>query len=138
MSYGKQTSSYREMEILAASPHKLVVIVFEQLVVSLQRARLAMERNDIQLRVDSVRRARGLVTELLVTLDVEKGGPLGVELAGHYQVMLYELMDLGIRNDLKMIGKLLNIATALRDGFAGAAQRLAQDAPASRTALMTA
>ena len=37
MSYATQSSSYREMEIQAASPHKLVVIVFEQLVVSTGR-----------------------------------------------------------------------------------------------------
>ena len=63
MSYATQSSSYREMEIHAASPHKLVVIVFEQLVVNLERARIAMERNDIELRVTSLRRARDIVTE---------------------------------------------------------------------------
>lgn len=58
MSYPSQTSSYREMELLSASPARLVVIVFEQLVVNLERARIAMERNDIELRVTALRRAR--------------------------------------------------------------------------------
>lgn len=124
MSYASQTSSYREMEMHAASPERLVVVVFEQLVVNLERARIAMERKDIELRVASLRRARGLVGELLATLDFEKGGPVATQLADLYQYMLYELVDIGQRGDVITMRKLVNIATSLRDGFAGAAQQL--------------
>ena len=122
MSYASQSSSYREMEIQSASPERLVVIVFEQLVVNLERARIAMERQDIALRVTSLRRARGLVGELLATLDFEKGGALAQQLADLYQYMLYELVDIGQRGDVTTLRKLVNIATALRDGFTTAAQ----------------
>jgi len=134
MSYATQSSSYREMEIHAASPHKLVVIVFEQLVVNLERARIAMERNDIELRVTSLRRARDIVTELLGTLDFEKGGALATQLADLYQYMLYELVDVGMRGDLYTMRKLVNIATLLRDGFVGAAEQLAGQKAALKTA----
>ena len=121
MSYASQSSSYREMEIQSASPERLVVIVFEQLVVNLERARIAMERKDIELRVTSLRRARGLVGELLATLDFEKGGALANQLADLYQFMLYELVDIGQRGDVATMRKLVNIATSLRDGFTAAA-----------------
>ena len=134
MSYATQSTSYREMEIQAASPHKLVVIVFEQLVVNFERARIAMERNDIELRVTSLRRGRDIVTELLGTLDFEKGGALANQLADLYQYLLYELVDVGMRGDLYTMRKLVNIATLLRDGFVGAAEQLA----GQKAALMTA
>jgi flagellar protein FliS len=134
MSYATQTSSYREMEIHAASPHKLVVILFEHLVVNLERARIAMERNDIEMRVTSLRRARDIVTELLGTLDFEQGGALANQLADLYQYMLYELVDIGKRGDLYIMRKLVNIATLLRDGFIGAAEQLAQSKSALKTA----
>ena len=123
MSYPSQTSSYREMELLSASPERLVVIVFEQLVVNLERARIAMERNDIELRVTALRRARSLLSELLATLDFEKGGSLATQLADLYQFMLYELVDIGQRGDLRVMRKLVSIACNLRDGFIGAAQQ---------------
>jgi flagellar protein FliS len=113
------------MEIHAASPEKLLVIVFEQLVVQLDRARIAMERKDIELRVVSLRRARNLVTELLTTLDFEKGGALADQLSDIYVYMLYELVDIGQRGDLRVMGKLVNIAKELRDGFVGAAAQVA-------------
>ena len=128
MSYASHSSSYREMEIQSASPERLVVIVFEQLVVNLERARIAMERKDIELRVTSLRRARGLVGELLATLDFEKGGALANQLADLYQFMLYELVDIGQRGDVATMRKLVNIATSLRDGFTMAAKAVAADA----------
>lgn len=138
MSYATQSSSYREMEIHAASPHKLVVIVFEQLVVNLERARIAMERQDIELRVKSLGRARDIVTELLGTLDFEKGGRIAVELADLYQYMLYELVDVGMRGDLYTMRKLVSIASNLRDGFVGAAEQLSGQKVSQNAALKTA
>ena len=110
MSYASQSSSYRQMEIHAATPERLVVIVFEQLVVSLERTRMAMQRNDIELRVVSLGRARGLVSELLATLDLDQGSALANELADLYQFMLVE--------------RLIGVASSLRDGFVGAAEQL--------------
>jgi flagellar protein FliS len=84
-----------------------------------------MERRDIEMRVVALRRARGLVTELLTTLDFEAGGAIATQLADLYQWMLVELVDIGTRGDLRVMRKLVNVATALRDGFAGAAAQLA-------------
>lgn len=123
MSYASQQSSYREMEILSASPDRLLLIVFDQLVVNLERARIAMERKDVELRVASLRRARAIVTELMTTLDFDKGGPLANQLADIYQFMLYELVDVGQRGDVAVVNKLANIARNLREGFAGAAEQ---------------
>lgn len=124
MSFSKQSTSYREMEIYSASPERLVVIVFEQLVVSLERARIAMERDDLTLQVLSLGRARGLLYELLNTLDEDSGGPLAVQLADLYQFMLVELVDVGPRGDITTLRKLIGMATSLRDGFVGAAEQV--------------
>ncbi|MES2524663.1 MAG: flagellar export chaperone FliS [Gemmatimonadota bacterium] len=124
MSYASQSSSYREMEILSASPDRLVIIVFDQLLVNLERARIAMEKGDVELRVTSLRRARGLVSELLATLDFDKGGSIAPQLADLYQFMMLQLVDVGQRGDVAMVRRLGGIATQLRDGFVEAAEQL--------------
>ena len=101
-----------------------MVFTFEQLVVNLERARIAMERTDLELRVTALRRARGLVGELMATLDFDKGGPIARQLADLYQYMLYELVDIGQRGDIVTMKKLVNIASNLRDGFKGAAEQV--------------
>ena len=132
MSYATQTASYREMEVASASQEKLVTVVFDQLVVNLERARIAMERQDLELRVTSLSRSRNIVSELLGTLDFEQGGRIATQLADLYQYMLYELVDIGQRGDVVTMRKLVNVASNLRDGFKGAADQLASQPALNR------
>ncbi len=125
MTYAAKSASYREMEVLSASPARLLVMLFDQLVVQLTRAKLAIERGDVVMRTESLGRSRAIVSELLSTLDFEKGERIALDLSGIYKVMLTELVDVGMRQDLKALGKLIHIASELRDGFAGAASQLA-------------
>jgi flagellar secretion chaperone FliS len=123
MSYAtSRTSSYREMEVLSASPGRLLVMLFDHLVVQLQRAKIAIERDDIALRTQALGKARAIVSELLATLDFEKGGSIALELSVIYTSMLDEMVDVGMRKDVVRLGKLAFIAAELRDGFAGAAE----------------
>ena len=121
MTNAAKTASYREMEVLSASPSRLLVMLFEQLVVQLTRAKLAIEMENVVLRTESLARSRAIVSELLATLDFEKGGSIATELSAIYMLMLRELVDVGIRKDLVVLGKLTFIASELRDGFTGAA-----------------
>lgn len=120
-----RAASYREMEILSAPPERLVVMLFDQLVVQLERGRIGMERGQVELRVTGLQKARAILSELLATLDLERGGAIAARLADLYQYLLLELIDIGQRGDLVTMRKLVQIATQLRDGFAGAAASLA-------------
>ena len=132
MSYAtSRTASYREMEVLSAPPGRLLVMLFDHLVVQLQRAKIAIERDDIALRTQALGKARAIVSELLSTLDFEKGGAIAGELSRIYTSMLDEMVDVGMRKDIARIGKLTFIATELRDGFSGAVE---QQGDAKRTA----
>jgi flagellar secretion chaperone FliS len=124
MTNAAKTASYREMEVLSASPSRLLVMLFEQLVVQLTRAKLAIEMENVVLRTESLARSRAIVSELLATLDFEKGGSIATELAAIYSLMLRELVDVGMRKDLVTLAKLTFIATELRDGFTGAAEQV--------------
>jgi flagellar protein FliS len=119
-----RAASYREMEILSAPPERLVVMLFDQLVVQLERGRIGMERGQVELRVTGLQKARAIVSELLATLDFERGGEIAARLADLYQYLLLELIDIGQRGDLDTMRKLVQVATQLRDGFAGAAESL--------------
>ena len=132
MSYATQTASYREMEVASATQEKLVLVVFDQLVVNLERARIAMELEDIELRVTALGRSLNIVSELLGTLDFDKGGRIATQLADLYQYMLYELVDIGQRGDVVTMRKLVNVASNLRDGFKGAADQLASQPALNR------
>jgi flagellar secretion chaperone FliS len=127
MSYTNGSSTYRQVEVLSASPAQLVVIVYDYLLVQLCRAVRGVETKDIELRSDAMSRCNAAVTELLSGLDTERGGAIGKQLESLYMFYLGEFLSIGRKNDLKNDLKLLNSiraqVTELRTAFAEIASR---------------
>ena len=116
--HSSQANVYREREILAASPGRLVVIVFDHVLANLHRARVAGDAKNIEMRLEALGRARDGVMELLATVDVEKGGALGVNLRAIYGFVFNQLMDEGLRPESARLERITKIVTDLRDAFA--------------------
>ena len=128
MSYGtftKQAARYREAEVLSASPAQLVVIVYEHLLVNLRRARLLAAEQDGMARSDALERARAALTELLVTLDYDKGGELAGRLGSIYTFVLSELVVLGVKPDAQRMDAIIALIGELHEAFSQAAQSMA-------------
>jgi flagellar protein FliS len=120
MSYS-QANVYREREVLTASPEKLVVITFDHVLVSLRRARVAIEANNIERRVEALSKAREGVMELLMSVDTERGGPIADNLLSLYSFAVRELFEVGRTKDTKKLDAVLNVMTNLREAFAAIA-----------------
>src|SRR4029079_11468895 len=73
MSYTRQATRYRETEVLTATPGQLVVLLYDHLLLSLRRARTAMDARDVEAQSASLEKGRDVLTELLVTLDRDRG-----------------------------------------------------------------
>ena len=118
MSYSRQATRYRETEVLTATPGQLVVLLYDHLLLSLRRARIAMEARDADLQSECLDKARNVLTELLVTLDRERGGAVAVNLAALYSFLLGELVQVGIRADVARLDRVSHMIGELRDAFA--------------------
>jgi flagellar protein FliS len=117
MSYS-QANVYREREILSASPEKLVIITFDHILVNLRRARMAIEAGNIELRVQSMSKAREGVMELLMSTDAERGGEMTVRLRALYAFALREFLAIGKTRDVKQLENVTAIFGNLREAFA--------------------
>ncbi len=124
MTYPSRASQYREMQVLSASPARLTVLLFEHLEVVLRRAQTAIRSDQIELRVENMGRAREIVSELLGTLDIERGGDIALDLSMLYAFLLSEMVDVGIRRDVVRLGRLIGIVNTLSTAFALAATQL--------------
>lgn len=133
MSYaapGHAAARYQEMEVMAATPGQLVVVVYDHLLVSLRRARIAMERGDVEGRVTQLDKVRAAIGELLATLDFDRGGDIARQLSALYAFFLSELTDLGTRADVERLDRISAMVQELRDAFAQIAGT-AHSAPAA-------
>lgn len=117
MSYS-QANLYREREVLSASPEKLVVITFDHVLVNLRRARIAIEAGNIELRVQSMSKAREGVMELLMSTDAERGGEMTASLRALYAFALREFLAIGRTRDVKQLDNVTAIFADLREAFA--------------------
>src|SRR5215831_2044471 len=111
MSYSHQALAYREREILSASPARLVVLLFEHAHANLLRARHAVQSGNIEVRVEAIGKARAAISELLASLDVERGGDLARNLSGVYTFILSELVNVGRRRDGGQLERLIRIVS---------------------------
>lgn len=124
MSYATQAASYRDLEVLGAPPERLLLMLFDQMLVQFERARLGVERNNVEMQAVALTKVRAILGELLATLDFEQGGAIATELGDLYQFLLVQLLDLGKRPDVATLRRLAGVVATLRDGFAGAAEQL--------------
>jgi len=117
MSYS-QANVYREREVLSASPEKLVVMAFDHVLVNLRRARMALEAGNIELRAQSLGKAREGIMELLMSTDAERGGEIAAHLREVYSFALSELLAIGRSRDVAQLDRVASLLGNLRDAFA--------------------
>lgn len=109
--------AYRETEVLSAPPGRLVVITFDGLLTAMARARAGMTMSSHEVSVSSIDKARGLLCQLLVSLDRERGGDIAARLFSLYLFVLNELLELSMRPDVDRLDRNISLIRELRDAF---------------------
>jgi len=118
MSYSNHAAAYRHREVAAATPGRLLLMVYDHILANLARATVAHNNKLIEARVEAVAKARDGIAELLATLDMEKGGQIAVQLNSLYSFVLAELLDAGLKFEEKKVGRMAAMIRELRDAFA--------------------
>lgn len=80
---------YRNIEaqsrIDGASPHKLIAILFEELLRAMDAHKIAMERADVARQADKQARTLSILQALDASLDMAKGGQVAANLSKIYR-----------------------------------------------------
>ena len=109
---GAQTS------IEGASPHQVICLLFEALVQSLNSARGALARGDMELKGQSISKAVRILEEgLKAALDVESGGDLAVNLRGVYNYSILRLTTANLKNDIALIEEVTQLIAPVFDAW---------------------
>lgn len=106
-----------ESAVLSASPHQLVVMLFDGAYSALVRARLFLEQGDIPAKGEALSKAINIIDNgLKAGLNMEVDSDLTANLAALYDYMVRRLLHANLRNDVEAIveveGLLNNIADA--------------------------
>lgn len=101
-----------------ASPHQLIDLLFDGLVVALASARGALQRGDVAAKgVQIVRAVRLLNEGLKAGLDKERGGALAERLASLYDYCIERLTLANARNDGEMLAEVAALIAPVAQGW---------------------
>ncbi|MBW5810959.1 flagellar export chaperone FliS [Yersinia kristensenii] len=108
-----------ESGVMSASPHQLIVMLFDGAQSALVRARILMNQKDIPAKGAAISKAIDIINNgLNAGLDLEKGGEMAENLSALYDYMSRRLLHANLHNDeqaiIEVLALLENIADAWR------------------------
>ncbi len=122
-----------ETGVVAASPHKLIVMLFEGAIVAINNAKTAMKAGQFEDKGKAITKAVLIVDEgMRGSLDKKAGGEIAANLDALYGYIIQCLMRANLRNDQALLDEALVLLTDLKsawDAIGNAAPAPAAAAP---------
>ena len=105
-------ASYVTAAVETAAPSTLVTMLFDRLLLDVDRAAAAFERAETLEARSLVQHAQDIVAELMASLDVEvwDGGPA---LMSVYAFLYSSLVDAALHSDVEMLGACRELIASL-------------------------
>ena len=108
------SADYLRTQIETASKEQLLLMFYDGAIRFTGRARLAIERGDIEDRNYCIKKANAVIAELDATLNHEIGGKIAQDLDSLYQYMLHELNVATIKNSAESLVRVEEMLSGLR------------------------
>ncbi len=129
-SYGRGAGAYArvgvESAVMSASPHQLIVMLFDGAQGAIRAARIHMQAGNVAEKGKAISKAIDIVNNgLAAALDTEKGGEIAERLGSLYDYVARLLLAANLHNDVESLDQaerlLEDVASAWREiGSAGA------------------
>lgn len=124
-----------ETGVLAASPHKLIVMLFEGATVALNTATQQMAAGDIAAKGKAISKAIAIIEDgLRASLDRKAGGEIAANLDALYQYMTGRLVIANRDNDAAILAEVLRLLGELKGAWEAIGNPANNAAPASGAA----
>src|SRR5579871_5998965 len=95
--------SYRETAVAGASPVRLVILLYEQLLEDLRLALAAQAQRDIERRTREINHAIVVIGHLQATLDQEQGGKVARNLEQFYEQLRCGLVEAQCKQSAQLL-----------------------------------
>ena len=114
--------TYLESRVLSADPLELVRLLYQGAIDAVQDARHYLAEGKIRERSGSISKACAILTELMTTLDHERGGEIAGRLGSLYDYMQRRLLEANFQQIDAPLGEVLGLLKTISEGWAGIAQ----------------
>ncbi|MCE1241900.1 flagellar export chaperone FliS [Oryzomicrobium sp.] len=113
-----------ETSVASASPHKLILLLFEGARAALFTARLNMVEGNIAEKGAAISKAIDIINNgLKASLDVEAGGNLAEQLSALYEYMVDRLLFANLKNETAPLDEVLGLLGQIHSAWEEIADR---------------
>lgn len=122
-----------ETGVMAASPHKLIVMLFEGALAALSSALVHMETKNIAAKGKAISKAINIIDNgLRASLDKSVGGEIALNLDALYAYMSDRLLHGNLNNSPETIQEVIGLLGGLKDAWESIAPATAAPVPTAR------
>ncbi|MFN8614858.1 MAG: flagellar export chaperone FliS [Vampirovibrionales bacterium] len=98
---------YKSTEITTASPEELLIMLYDGAIRFLKIAKKAMLAKDIEKTHNHLIKAQRILSEFMLTLDMEAGGDIAKNLYALYEYLHFRLVHANIKKDTAAIDEVI-------------------------------
>ncbi|MBU3056662.1 flagellar export chaperone FliS [Pseudomonas indica] len=110
-----------QVQVLDASPHRLIQMLFEGGLARLAQAKGALERGQTSLKGELIGKAIAIIGGLREGLDHQKGGEIAANLDSLYEYMVSRLVEANVNNDVALVDEVAGLLREVKTGWDGIA-----------------
>ncbi len=108
---------YKQVQIKTANKGKLVVMLYQGCIKFLRLAKKTIEEDDIESSNNYIIRSQDIISELMNTLDMERGGEIANNLYQLYDFMNRKLIEANVNKDIEKIEVVEDMMLELLDSW---------------------
>ena len=110
-----------QVQVLDASPHRLIQMLFEGGLARLAQAKGALERGQTSLKGELLGKAIAIIGGLREGLDHQQGGEIAATLDSLYEYMVSRLVEANVNNDVALVDEVAGLLREVKTGWDGIA-----------------
>lgn len=115
----KSVTAYRNTKIMTASQGSLLMLLYDEALKQLSIATDELDKKDVQMDKvnNAIVRCQEMITELIASLDFEKGGEISDNLFNLYMYFNQELTNANISKNKEVVVNIKNMMSKLRESW---------------------
>ncbi len=117
MAYSKSAFEYKKNAVNGASPLQLIIMLYDGALRFMEAGKHYIANGNLEKQNDSLQKAQRIVTELMASLDMDKGGEIAKNLFSLYGYVNNELILGNINDDAVCIDRAIKVISDLREGW---------------------
>ena len=111
--------AYRQTRVKTATQGRLIVMLYDEGLKQLKTAENEFHSSQPKLELvhNAIVKAQDIITELMVSLDFEKGGDIAQNLFHLYMYFNQKLVDANLSKDVSNLHEVFKLMSDLRDAW---------------------